>query len=284
MYFFKSTESENLSEAARRMFVSPQALNKQLQQLEEKVGEKLIDRRVGNGKSMELTIAGKRLKDCFQSSYEEFAYGCENFERYMDNRKKNLTIGYFQDINNNKMLMPILEKIKAKTKIDNVQLESGELGDVLQWIIDEKCDLGITNIHDSEKKREGIIYVPILEIPACIYVSPNHIWAQKDEITKADMEQETLLVIPWNEELEKDCFWRKAKVGERKEVKNTCAMMMEVKVGNYFAVTAEYVGEGDEKLVKKELPIEYQFNFIYCLIYKEGNIFEKVIRKISCTL
>ena len=53
-YFLKAAETLNFSEAAKQLYISPQALTQQIVQLETEIGGKLFERNTRNVKVTEL--------------------------------------------------------------------------------------------------------------------------------------------------------------------------------------------------------------------------------------
>lgn len=277
--FFKILDAGSIAEAAEQMFITKQAVNKQIKLLEERFGAKLIERKQGR-KEVSPTEMGQRIWDCYRETYDKYVEGNAKLEEYYSKRKNVIYVGYFNKIKENEVLMPIVNNLQQRTEICDIQLMAGELGEVLQWVENGVCDVAITNIHDAEKRRRGIEYVPIAEEKGCIFVSSEHPWAKKDEVTVSDIRTGTLLVIPWNEELEKACIWRRIQTRKKKKVPDVKSMVPMVKTGEYFIISAEYLADTDAKLIKKELPPEYELKIETCLIYRKENRWIEVLENL----
>lgn len=284
-YFLRATEEKNLSEAARKMFFTPQALNKNLKQLETELGVKLINRDKGNlgsGGGMTLTMAGEHLKQCFMPCYQEYKEAVEEMERFLNQRRQNLKIAYFRGVKKNEMLMPLFLFLSESEDFESIELQSGELGEVLDWVESEQCDMAVTNIHDTEMEREELYYIPIKQLEAKILVSDKHPWARKDKITCEDMKQETMVVLKWGRELEKDSFWRIAEVKARKEVPDVDSMFAEIKTGKFFGVAlSHFEGDYDRSFIQLDLPEEYAFSFWFSVIFRKDNYFQNLLENIE---
>lgn len=91
--FLTIAECGSLSEAAKRLFLTQPTLSQQIKQLEEERGEKLFER---NGRSMELTTAGKIYADFAQktlSAYENTLFQLNALKHGMN---ESLGIGFAQ--------------------------------------------------------------------------------------------------------------------------------------------------------------------------------------------
>lgn len=282
-YFLKAAEEKSLSEAARKMFFTPQALNKNLRQLESELGIKLINREcgaLGSGEKMNLTLAGEQLRDIFMPCYLEYERAVTEMEAYINHRKRKLRIAYFRGIKKDDFLMPLFQYLRNSGQFESIELIGGELGDVLEWISGEFCDVGLTNIHEKERKRKELQYTPIKTVPAKILISENHIWADKQCVTVQDMAEEEMVAIQWNEELEKESFYKNVRVREVKMVPDLDTMLTEIQTGKYFGViSAEFEGDYNKSYRLLDLPKEDAFVFVTNIIYRQGTCFQELFRK-----
>lgn len=285
-YFLKVTEEKSMSEAARKMFFTPQALNKHLKQLEAELGVKLINRDRGriseSEESVSLTAAGEQMKNYFMPCYKEYVEAVNRMENYLCQRKSKLRIAYFRGIKKNEMMMPLFQYLSETGEFESIELISGELGEVLEWIEEENCDIGLTNIHDAEQERENLYYIPVKKMPAKIIISDMHPWAKKTSVTAEDMAQETMVILKWGAELEKGNFWKKAKVKRRKEVRDVDSIFAEIKTGKSFGVMLPYFeGDYDNSFIQLDLPEKYAFSFSFCIVFRKDSYFQNTLEEIS---
>ena len=88
-YFMAIAEEQNISAAARKLYVSQQSLSEHLKKLEAEIGTPLFER----GNTMRLTVAG----ECFFEGSKEIlaAYNrmCSNIDAITENRRSKITIG-----------------------------------------------------------------------------------------------------------------------------------------------------------------------------------------------
>lgn len=77
-YFIKAAETLNFSEAARQMFITPQAFGRQITQLEQEMGFSLFERNV---RQIKLTPSGKicyeHLHEMVEKLDNEYQKMCE---------------------------------------------------------------------------------------------------------------------------------------------------------------------------------------------------------------
>lgn len=267
-YFLKVAETLNFSKAAKELFISPQSLNKQIIQLEEEIGEPLFERTT---RQVKLTSLGRRMQQAFLPVREEFCRAVENVEGYMQRQKKMVRIAFFQAISKKEVVTPVTNYLRACEKDLQVELMGGELGEVIEWLYQGKCDLVITNIQEFEEWK-GAEVIPFLKTPAKIAVSLYHPWVAKERITMQDMEKMPVLLLECKTELEKNSFYRNLKAKERLYTSNFSSLLANLGMGDSYSVIPKLFESMDQVgLQYIDLPVECEFFFQMAAIYRKDS-------------
>lgn len=271
-YFLKVAETLNFSKAAQELYISTQALNKQIIQLEEELNVKLF---LCSTRRVELTEAGEVLRKNFLPVHEEFGKACAKTESYLLSKKETIRIGFFQAISKKEVINPIIQYLKSLDQNMQVEVAAGELDEVNNWLMTERIDLSITNIHEFEK-WDNINILPFMESAAQIVTSLFHPWVYKTEVTKSDLNEMPLILIKREKSLGEDEYCRNIKGKERKFVTNFNSMLANLELDNNFAVMPKlFESMKWSSLHYIDLPDGYKFYFKTVAMYLPGNRFEK---------
>lgn len=277
-YFLKTAEILNFSKAAKELFISPQSLNKQILQFEEELGESLFYRTT---RKMELTPFGKKMQQTFLPAREEFEQAARTMDHYMERRKRTVRIAFFQAISKKDAITPISNYLMGCESGLRIELLGGELDEVMQWLYQGKCDMIITNIHDFEI-WENVEIIPFIHTPAKIVISFYHPWMVKEQITLADMEQGTILLIERKKELEKESFYRKLRVKERVYAPNFSSLLANLEMGTTYAVIPQLFESMNQMELKYlDLPKECEFYFRMSAIYPKDSRFASLFENLK---
>lgn len=185
--FLKAAETLNFSEAARQLYITPQAFGKQIGLLEQEMGVALFER---STRQTRLTAAGKM---CYESLADRFYNLEKEYDKVCDAAKRNsrrIRIGVFNALSRKKIVSPIVSKLLSQFPNRDISINMYDMGQMQQEILAGKMDLGIMNTHDRETGWDQCEQITLKEVPCKIVVSREHPWAIKEQITVKDMEEE----------------------------------------------------------------------------------------------
>ena len=194
-YFIKAAEKGSFSQAAQEIYISAQALTKQINVLESELGGELFKR---TSRGVELTDFGLYAFQKLSKIYKEFDSVLEDVKDYARNRKEQLKIGIFSDLPRDELVSPFMSFLLASCPNYQFQLEMVELYEGLAGIRSDNLDLLLTNMHE-EDDMQGFTCLSFGEYDARIVVSLNHPWVMKDEITVEDMKKEAFIKMQMEE-------------------------------------------------------------------------------------
>lgn len=191
-YFLKAAETGSFSDAAREMYVTSQALTKQIRVLEMELGGRLFDR---TQKGVTLTPLGIFASKKFDEMIKNTDAAISDVQEYAKNSKTRVTVGIFSALSRDDLVMPVVSFLLASYPMYQINLEMLELEDARKKLHNGKLDILITLANEQEEQN-GYQYYSFAEHETKVVVSLRHPWVLKEEITVQDMRQETFLQMP----------------------------------------------------------------------------------------
>ena len=188
-YFLTAAESKSFSEAARKCFISPQALTKQITLLEEELGVTLF---VRSSKNIVLTEIGEFARERFFHVHKTMEMAVADIEKKAHTEENHVRIGVFSALAKAPMVSELLTMIMANYPQYKLELTVADLFELREMMLEGNLDICITNTHCEESWGE-ILSLTLAEAPAKVVVSLYHPWAIKDAITVEDMKQMAFL-------------------------------------------------------------------------------------------
>jgi len=267
-YFLKVAETLNFTKAAAELYMSAQALNKQIIMMEQELGEPLFER---STRSVKLTETGLRMQKCFAPAVSEFHRAQGEMDAYLLKKKNTIRIAFYQAIPKNEVIAPIIQHLRGVDKSLHVEPFGGEIDDMIDLLYGRGCDIVLTNVHDFES-WPGTEMVPFLTTPAQIAVSLYHPWAAREKITKQDLQQGNFLLLERKKELEENSFYRNLKPKTRLYSPNFSSMVATLAMGDCFAVIPKlFESMNSAGLRYLDLPEECRFNYRLVAIFRSDH-------------
>lgn len=188
-YFLTAAESKSFSEAARKCFISPQALTKQITLLEEELGVTLF---VRSSKNITLTEIGEFARERLFHVNKTLDMAITDIQKKACLEENNVRIGVFSALAKDPMVSELLTMIMANHPQYKLELTVADLFDLRKMMLNGELDFCITNTHEEES-WDGFSYLSLSEGLAKVVVSLYHPWAVKDSITVQDMQKTSFL-------------------------------------------------------------------------------------------
>lgn len=185
-YFVKAAETLNFSEAARQMYITPQAFGRQISQLEEEFGTELFTR---TKHKVSLTLEGEYLYKHMAPLVEAFENGYRAMLSTMHNRSGKLNVGILSFLSRSKCISPIITQIYSKESSMEINTQMYEMRELTSALDSGEIDLGFTMMHQGLPLNENYEMVSLLQSQTYLMVSLYHEWVVKDRITFEDMKQ-----------------------------------------------------------------------------------------------
>lgn len=103
-YFLKVAETLNFTKAAEGLYISPQALNKQIARLEEELGGRLFERTT---RKVELTEFGVFVREQFEKVSRQYEEASLAIRQYRQDALGTLKVAFFQAISKKRWCIPL---------------------------------------------------------------------------------------------------------------------------------------------------------------------------------
>lgn len=184
-YFLTAADSTSFSEAARKCFISPQALTKQITLLEEELGVTLFIR---SSKHITLTEIGEFARERFFHVDKTLEMALDDIQKKSKLEENHVRIGVFSALAKAPLVSELLTLIMANHPKYKLELTVADLFDLREIMLAGDLDMCITNTHQEEEWPDTS-RISMAAAPAKVVVSFYHPWAVKDFITVEDMKK-----------------------------------------------------------------------------------------------
>ncbi|NTV89254.1 MAG: LysR family transcriptional regulator [Clostridiales bacterium] len=278
LYFLKAAERLNFSQAANELYISSQALNKQIAALENEYGEKLFSRTT---RSVQLTEFGSLLKNQMQPVKALYDNAQNEVLKYLRKSEKQLRIVFFVAISKRYILLPIVNELMVRLPGVRVELEAAEMDETIQAVRNGKADLAITNFTEFER-CDDLAAVTLATMPASIVISLYHPWMVRESVSKEDMEAMPILLLARDKEDEPDSFYSRIKASGYHKASNYNALLATLEIGKDYAVFPKMFEEMNEFSFRYfDLPEEYRFNCSRMLLFRKDSIYRELFEALN---
>lgn len=157
--FLHLTESRHFGRTAKAMHVSPSTLSRQIQRLEESIGQPLFLR---DNRTVQLTDAGEQVRGFAQHTLLQY----QQLRHALGQKGPSLTgeLRLFCSVTAAYSHLPaILDRFRAQHPLVEIKLTTGDAADAVQKVQSNEADLGIAGRPESLPTSIG--FTKIGEIP-----------------------------------------------------------------------------------------------------------------------
>ncbi|ENA3449013.1 HTH-type transcriptional activator IlvY [Yersinia enterocolitica] len=157
--FLHLAESRHFGRSAKAMHISPSTLSRQIQRLEETIGQPLFLR---DNRTVQLTDAGTQLKAFAQQTllqYQQLRHALGQHGPSLSGELRlfcSVTAAYSH-------LPPILDRFRARHPLVEIKLTTGDAADAVDKVQSNEADLGIAG--RPEVLPTSVAFTQIGEIP-----------------------------------------------------------------------------------------------------------------------
>lgn len=235
-YFLAAADKGSFSLASQELFISPQALTKQIGLLEKELGGTLFYR---SRRGAELTPFGKYAWQKLEAVTRDFENAVDEVREYAKNNKEQINIGIFAALPRENLVLPLVSYLLAAFSEHQIVLEMLELSEGLKKFLDGKLDFLLTNTHEQDS-WEGYERLCFATYEAKVVVSLVHPWAIREHITPEDLQGERFIKMRMDGDhytVPKEAsFYRNIPCKKVIEASNFETMMVLLRQGAGFAV------------------------------------------------
>ncbi len=164
--FIKTAELLHFGRASRACNLSPSALTRTIQRMEEEIGQALFLR---DNRSVELTCSGTRLLDYARGAVAEWQYFQESLAPEGD--KVTGTISIYASITAVYSLLPeLLEAYRTAFPEVHLDLQTGAAEKAVEQVVSGEIDLAVAALPDRGQMR--MEFMPLAETPL-VFIAPH---------------------------------------------------------------------------------------------------------------
>jgi len=176
----------SFSEVAKKLAISQPAVSFQIQKLEHELGMRLIDR---TQRTITLTVAGKRLLRFAESIESERERLQNDLEQMREEVSGDLLIAA-STIPGEFLLPPLLAKFKRMHPAVRVQVDISDSLTVINGVRNNSYEVGFCGM---APEGQDLASFKIASDEIVLIVFPDHPFAQRGEVSPADLEGEPLI-------------------------------------------------------------------------------------------
>ena len=187
-YFLKAAEAGSFSLAAQELYISPQALTKQIGVLESELGGALFIR---SRRGAELSPFGRYALEKLRPSAHDFEAAIRAVRGYAADRSR-VRIGIFSALPREELALPLVSYLLASFPEYQIALEMLELGEGLRRFLEGELDFLLTNSHEQDN-LSGYDRLCFGSYDAKVVVSLVHPWAIRETVGAEDLQGETFI-------------------------------------------------------------------------------------------
>ncbi len=280
-YFLQVAKRMNIKRTAAELFISPQALSKHIISLEDEIGKQLFYR---NSSGISLTETGTQLKRSFEGLYQSLDDTWDAFLSEVHKQESVVHIAFYRSLPQIAVVSFVTEFLIEHNPELKLELTGCDIAGVLEMLIEGKCDIVITNIHEGSE-GEDLSIIKLAKLPAQIIVSKNHPWCKKEgNVTIEDLAKEQIVTYK-DSGVPMDNFYRVMRDQKGSQIRaikagDEDAIMQQVVLGNGYVVRPVYtVKNYMDKLEVLELPDELKFNINVVIGYRKNHPLAKEFEK-----
>lgn len=167
--FLESAQSGSFSKAADKLFLTRQAVSRQVQYLEQEFKATLFIR---GGSRLELTASGKVLYKCFSSFHKELEAATAEIRLIEDGNMGSLSIACPKGVHISDALNPILSQIYDY--VNRISIRRFELHDIEEVLDSGEDDVVMTFIYNEDIQKRQLNHCCLATYPLVLVAGREH--------------------------------------------------------------------------------------------------------------
>ena len=270
IYFLQVCDYGSITKAAEHLYISPQALNKQMRVLEEELGAKLFQR---TSRALTLTSFGIFFRNQMKPVYQFYQAAQTQVTHYLNATKHTLRVGFFQGVPKRQIIQPVITELMVGLPQVQIELGSAEMDEIYADLRSGKIDLAITNVNPVDS-LDDLVQIPLMTMPCSIVVSYLHSWMVKESVDIDDMSNAPVLFLARANGPDREGFYSGLKASDYHFAPDYNTMLAQLSLGQHYAVFPTVFENLEEMGLKTfPLPKELQAEFRLSLLYRPDNQF-----------
>lgn len=266
--------------AAKNLYMTQQAVTKQIAALEEDLGVKLFQRTT---RSVTLTPAGQLLRDDFTSINHQIKASIKKVKSMERGKRSTVSIGFLSALSRQAIISPMTQALFDAFPDTFFDIHLLNFADLRNQLLDHKLDLCVTTSNDW-KLWPGV-QVKVLESKQFeIVYSAQHPLARQEPFPLEALRDYVQLTLPSENLMPGVEFWGK-RIPFRQNIQSPdiATLLLRLENGQGFALlTRVFEGHESPLLHYQEVPFPEAHAELVC-ICKEGadSLTQRIVRFIA---
>lgn len=267
--FLEVANTLSFTTAAQNLYMTQQAVTKQISALEKDLGVKLFHRTT---RSVSLTTAGQVLRDDFTDIHRQIKASVKKVQSLAKGKKDTVSIGFLSALSRQRLVVPIADALfqaYPDTFFDLRLLNFVELRNQLQ---DHKLDLCVTTSNDWQFWPS--VQVKVLQSKQFeIVYSSRHPLAQQEPFSLEALQDYVQLTLPSENILPGVEFWgKKIPCCQAIQCPDIPTLLVRLESGQGFSLlTRVFEGFESPTLRYQEVPFPEAHAEIVCICREDAD-------------
>lgn len=169
-YFLEAANCLNFSTAAKRLYMTQQAMTWHISSLEKELGVKLFERTT---RSVKLTGAGSYLRDQFSRINYELTYAIQKAQEMNSLKTDSLNVGIYESFSRSSIILPLTTLLWSRSQKVTFQVRLMGLTELQNSLFDRKLDICITTSYNWNSLSAASVRV-LDTLPFKLILSKRH--------------------------------------------------------------------------------------------------------------
>ena len=251
--FLEVANCLSFSSAARNLYISQQAVTKQIASLEQELGLRLFYRTT---RQVTLTPAGSLLRNSFTQINRQIRSDIRKARELSSSGKSLLRVGFLSSLSRKDIILPITDFLMQHCPELALDIRLLDFVALRNQLLDQRLDLCITTSNDW-RFWPGIHTTVLQQKQFQVVYSARHPLAKKETISLSDLAAHTQLTLPNDNMLSGIEQWgRKIPFAKAVACPDISTLMVRLELGEGFALLTKVI-EGHEASNLRYWPVPF---------------------------
>ncbi len=191
-YFVETAKENSYTRTAKNLFVSQQAVNKQIKALEQELGFKLFE---SEGKKLRLTEGGRKLFALWEPMLRQTEDVIRETRKNQNQKETILRIGLLEYEKIKEMVLPWLIEFGEEYPRVRMEITAASPAKLRTMAEDSETDLLCTLSSELPRSCKNHEMVTVKPLELSIILAQSHPLAKKDILNIEDLKDETIFIF-----------------------------------------------------------------------------------------
>lgn len=261
--FLEVANCLSFSKAAKNLYISQQAVTKQISSLEQELGVKLFYRTT---RQVALTPAGGLLRDDFTQINRQIGDSIRRAQELERSGSALLRLGFLSSLSRRDIILPILDHLKCRHPELALEVKLLDFVELRNDMLDGKLDFCVTTSNDW-RLWPGMEAAILRKKQFQVVYSRRHPLARAEEISLDELGRHTQLILPRDTLLRGVALWgRKIPCRRAIPCPDIGTLMLRLELGEGFALLTKVLeGHDAPDLCYWDVPFPEAHAEIVCI-------------------